>query len=844
MLNFLEGFEVNFVIHTTLPPLKKFEERLEWFSKSEMKAEMLVITAQSEENKISGNNAQAEMGETPKNEVNGNPKMEGKSVPDLQLPLPNKSFRDIKPVVKMDPKYLQNLSEKEIEIFKSSNEGKEQMEAFAKSVFYPSGPISGIKDFNSPVALERIPKSLDDIQLNDNKNQSSSKVDDFMEKFLKLGYVESQNTGTPKFDQGPNSFKVDENMSIMLPRCSPSKGESPPQYSPAEDLSVLSTKYPTEASEVELQSLLMACRLQSAPQDLEPVPPPPIAPIGESPSLELLPDLCGIDDTNSLDSYQTVEDSPVDPSEGALTAGGTTAYNYGVLAWSRHLVAPCYDLGGLSGISNTTRNAIHQLGVDKSRAKAVQRFAWPHVSSGKPVIVVGNLQTGKTWCYLPTFCQRSHKELQRRPVDGHGPTSIFVCSNQSQGNQIGRWIDSLLRSLDNEVALEGVVTCWDKDNVADIACRLSQPVGILLTSVHMLLQLLSHHSKKSPIFDVRAVKFIALDNLNDMVRLLPDVTMKVLKRLPEMFDFAQNKCQLFVSGRNWLNDLMVQRILPLMPDVLILFDDALEASIYGGVELDTRIVPEEQKIKHLVAVIRDTNRTDERTVVVCSTASEVLHIRQKLGKMGMDVQICISEANYAQVNQWRRKSPACLLLVTDDVVSKLRCGSITLLIHYSWDTSWMRFKNRFSLFYGNYMAIPQRERGQSVVFARETDVDSIWLISNFLLEHGLPRPTRLLDIVAQHRLAEPLNTAMLKLCRQLTAYGDCLRYTCRYRHLLWRPEVLPPDHYPTEGEIRFTVLGVSILCMILTKKACVKQIFLLTFNVFSSATAQPIYRCV
>jgi len=156
----------------------------------------------------------------------------------------------------------------------------------------------------------------------------------------------------------------------------------------------------------------------------------------------------------------------------------------------------------------------------------------------------------------------------------------------------------------------------------------------------------------------------------------------------------------------------------------------------------------------------------------------------------------------------------------------------------------MRFKNRFSLFYGNYMAIPQRERGQSVVFARETDVDSIWLISNFLLEHGLPRPTRLLDIVAQHRLAEPLNTAMLKLCRQLTAYGDCLRYTCRYRHLLWRPEVLPPDHYPTEGEIRFTVLGVSILCMILTKKACVKQIFLLTFNVFSSATAQPIYRCV
>ncbi|XP_037724944.1 putative ATP-dependent RNA helicase SoYb [Drosophila subpulchrella] len=809
MLNFLEGFEVNFVIHTTLPPLKKFEERLERLSKSEIKAEMLVITAQSGENEVSEIKPKADMGESPKIEVNGSPKMESKPDPEVQLPPQNKSFKDIKPVVKMDPKYLQNLSEKDIEMFKSSKDGKAQMEAFAKAVFYPSGPFSGIKDFNSPVALERIPKPLDDIQLDENKDQSSLKVDDFMEKFLKLGYVKSQNPETPNLDQEPSSLKVEENMAIMLPKCSPSKVESPPKHFPAENLSVLSSKYPTQTSEVELQSLLMACRLQSAPQGLKPVPSPPIAPIGESLSLKLPPDLGGIDDTNSLDSYQSVEDSPLASTEDSLTAGGTTVYNYGVLAWSRQVVVPCYDLGGVAGISNTLRNAIHQLGVAKSRAKAVQRFAWPHVSSGKPVIVVGNMQIGKTWCYLPIFCQRSHEELQRRPVDGHGPTSIFVCFSQSQGNQIGRWMGSLLRSLGNEVALEEVVTCWDKDKVADIACRLSQPVGILLTSVDLLLQLLSHHSKKSPIFDVRAVKYIALDNLNDMVRLLPDDTMKVLKRLPEMFDFAQNKCQLFVSGRNWLNDLMVQRILPLMPDVLILFDDALEASIYGGVELDTRIVPDEQKVKHLVAVIRDTNLAEERTVVVCSSAAEVLLLRHTLEKIGIDVQTCISEACYPQVTQWRRQSLACLLLVTDDVVTKLRCGSITLLIHYSWSTSWMRFKNRFSLFYDNYKAIPQWQRGQSVIFARETDVDAIWLMSDFLLKHGLPRPTHLLNILAQRRLAEPLHPAKLKLCHQMTAYGDCLRNSCRYRHQMWRPEVLPPDHYPTKGEIRFTVLACN-----------------------------------
>ncbi|KAH8368057.1 hypothetical protein KR084_006159 [Drosophila pseudotakahashii] len=770
MLHFLEGLEVNFVIHTTLPPLEKFEERLERLSKSEIKAEMLVITAHNGENGSFGNNVvkpEKEMLESPKNGVNGSPKMVDKPEP----------LKDVK-------------SEKEIALFKSSKDGQQSMDALAKSVFNPAGAFSGLQDFNSPVSLDS-KKSLDD-----DEDKSSSKVEDIMKEFLKLSFTGSKNPEAQRdFKKDPSYLRVQENME-ELPQSRPLKVESSPEA--------------PEASELELQGLLMARRLQSAPPDLEFSPPPPMVSNGEPLSLDLPgtgpPDLGGTDDTVSLDSFQTVEDSPLTIAEDSFTAGETTFYNYGVLAWSRHLVVPCYDLGGVPGISNTIRGAMHQMGVAKSRARAVQRIAWPHVAAGRSVIVVGNTQTGKTWCYLPTLCQRSHEELQRRPADGHGPTSIVVCSNQSQGHQIGRWMDTLLRSLGNEAALEPVVSHWDMGNVADIACRLSQPVGILLTSIDLLLQLLTHHSKRSPIFDVHAVKYIALDNLNDMVRLLPDVTMRVLKRLPEIFDFTQGKCQLFVSGRNWHTDLMRQRLLPLMPDVLVLFDDALEACIHGGIELDTRIVPEEQKIEHLVALIGHRNLAEERTVVCCPSAAEVLHLRHRLDGMGISVQTCISKACFNQVSQWRQKSPASLLLVADDVVPKLRCGSVALLVHYSWATSWMRFKNRFSLFYENYKSMPPRRCGQSVIFAQATDVDSIWLMSDFLLKHGLPRPMHLLDILTQRRLAEPLLPARMRLCRQVTAFGDCLRNSCRYRHLLWQQEVVPPYHYPTKGEIRFTVL--------------------------------------
>ncbi|XP_017008953.2 putative ATP-dependent RNA helicase SoYb [Drosophila takahashii] len=772
MLNILEGLEVNFVIHTSLPPLKKFEQRLERLRKSEIKAESLVITAHYGGNGNSDNKivkADTEMLQSPKNGVNESPKMLDKPQPLEDVPI-----KDIKPVVKVDPIYLRNLSEKEFERFKSSKDDE------AKSVFNPTGAFSAIQDFNTPVVLEPIPKSLDDKEA-----QSSLKVEDIMKEFLKLTIGSKTPESQCDYKEDPSSFRVEGNVE---------------EFGPSEEVSS------SEASELELQSLLMSRRLQSALPELESSPEPPYPPqivtIAEPLSLDLL------DDTASLDSFQTVEDSPSPSiSPDSLTAGGTIVYNYGILSWSRHLVVPCYDLSGVPGISHKIRVAMHQMGVARSRARAVQRFAWPHVAAGRSLIVVGNTQIGKTWCYLPILCQRSHEELQlRRPSDDHGPTSIVVCSNQSQGQQIGRSMDTLLRSLGNDSSLETMVSHWDMGNVTDILGRLSQPVGILLTSVDLLLQLLTHHSKRSPIFDAAAVKFIALDNLHDMVRLLPDVTMRLLKRLPEIFDFSPSKCQLFVSGRNWHPDLMRQRLLPLMPEVLLLFDDALEASVYGGVQLDTRIVPEEQKIEELVALIRQKNLSEDRTIVCCSSAAEVLHLRHQLDGMGIAVQTCISESCFNQVSQWRRQSPASLLLVADDVVPKLRCGFIALLIHFNWATSWMRFKHRFSLFHENYKSMPAKRCSKSVIFCQATDVDSIWLMADFLLKHGLPRPSHLLDILAQRRLAEPLHPMRLRLCRQVTAFGDCLRNSCRYRHLVWQQEVVPPYHYPTKGEIRFTVL--------------------------------------
>ncbi|EDW44024.1 GM19244 [Drosophila sechellia] len=743
MLEHLGVVDANLVIHTTLPELNKFEERLKWLSISAGKAEMLVITPCDEENE-----------------------KEGKGETELEV------------VQQTKPLKVDALNSKQLPEMKKNTAPTSSQDYKAEA------------DAATPATIP-----------NDNKEQEIYlSVEDATEKLLLSTSPDTSNSlDKSQLDQA--SSELGNTVPATVDASSPAAANA---HAPGD--SPFDTENPTKSADAEFQEWVKL--VQNASKDMN-LPPPPSVTIEEPLSSASSSDLRHQIDTTSLDSIRIVEDSPASLAVVPFSTERITYNNYGVLGWSRHAVVPCYNLAEAPDISTIIARAMQQMGVAKSRARAVQRFAWPHVSSGKSLLVVGNMQVGKTWSYLPTVCQRSHEDLLRRRDVDRGPTCIFVCPNQGQGKQIERWMSTLLRSLGSAAGFEDVVTHWDKSQVADIVRRLEKPVGILLTSVDLLLKLLTQHSVwKSKIFDAQAVKYIALDNLNDMVRVLPSDTMKLLKQLPKMFQLTQNKCQLLVSSRAWHTDLMVQHILPLMPDVLLLFDDALEASVYGGVQLDVRIVAEEpEKLDHLKALIAERrNFANEPAVVVCSTSTEVLLLRRKLQAIGVHAHTCESEARYSNVAEWRRQSPGGLLLVTDDVVPRLKCGKIPLLIHYSFANIWTRFKSRFSLFYANLKSPITRPVGQSVIFAKPTDVENIWRLCDFYMKHKLPRPIRMLEILSQRHLEEPHEPTSTRLCHQMAAFGDCLRYSCRYRHVMWRHEVLPPDHYPKNGRIRFLVL--------------------------------------
>ncbi|KAH8235858.1 hypothetical protein KR032_008978, partial [Drosophila birchii] len=513
---------------------------------------------------------------------------------------------------------------------------------------------------------------------------------------------------------------------------------------------------------------------------------------------------------SSIDSAGSTKDQS---SKAALEGEGMTQAQFGVLAWSRDLIIPCYGLGGVLDLNPLIRDTMMEMIEDMRdhQARAIQRYAWPHVSCGKSLVVVGPEKIGKTWCFLPSLCQRTHEQMLLRSEGHYGPTSIVVCFNHQEGKQILQWIIRLLRPLSTEACIpyKQVVTLWDKSNVLAVADRLSHPVGILVTTPEMLALLKDLDTKKSPIFDANSIKCLALDNLSTMMRHQPHTMAKMVDWIIQLLDFGSDGCQLFVTTRLWPDALMRESLLSRVPDVLIIFKDPLEATIFGKASLEVNLIRPGQESHSLVQMLRDRCLSEQRTVVVCHTKEEVLDIKSKLTKAGIRAEGIYADGGLSMVSQWRLRRLALVLLITDDMVNKVKCGRIDQLIHYNSSVTWMKFKFRFSLLYNNYLSSVEGSPGKSVVLLHQTDFDRIWLLADFMMWHQQPRPDHLLGVLAESRLMKGKQSsqqANLSLCEHISRYGDCIRRTCRYRHVMWREEVQPPANYLTDGHFRFQVL--------------------------------------
>ncbi|XP_023179535.1 putative ATP-dependent RNA helicase SoYb isoform X2 [Drosophila hydei] len=483
-------------------------------------------------------------------------------------------------------------------------------------------------------------------------------------------------------------------------------------------------------------------------------------------------------------------------------------YNrFGIFAWSRYEQIFCYNATEMSAFDPKIKEAMQLLNIGQSRAKRVQRFAWPHAAAGRSLCVIGNESIGKTWCYLPTLCQRVLLQSPQRILDDSdcGPSCIILCATAKQGEQIANWCLGLLGKP--RVDIKQVIKAFYRPSVSDVAESMKRPCGILITTAEQLIQLHQLHSKTFSIFNPVAISCVAFDGIDSIWRAGRLHCEKIIQWLMDILRFERGHSQLFVVGRLWI-DLIMVALSSRLPDVLLLFEDALEATVFAGLKLELLTTSSQQYEQDILKLLVD--RKEKHIVLACNGKADAARLSKLLHASNINSLIIYKTDQKTDLTcrEWCEEHFPRVLVVTDDVIPKLRAENIEYLLHYEYNT-WPRFKARFSMFYGSYQKIPDSPTTTSTILVRPGDVEQIWLLCDFMLKHDRYPPESYLTMLTEYRMqleaVKPRSN--MPLCRQLMSYGNCIRHTCQYRHILWDYETELPEHHPSNGEIKFEVLS-------------------------------------
>lgn len=547
----------------------------------------------------------------------------------------------------------------------------------------------------------------------------------------------------------------------------------------------------------------------------EPVTLKEVTPILDTPEKEITPKITADNSTaSSISVYSNTVDQPLslDIEEQITSDTQLHTYNkYGVYAQSQYKQESCTNIFDIKSINANIKKAMKRLQIGDELAKSVQRFSWPHVARGRSLCVVANQQTGKTWCYLPWLCHRAMEEVQPRDtnVDNYGPNCIILCGNAEKGKEIKRWCDRLFCDFPR-TSIERVVTLFERSDVFRVTEQLSNhPCGILITTVELMMNELCYsNGNNTQIFNASAIRCVAIDEFAKVWRYRRIDTQILFQWLFSYLRIEKDATQLMIVGSQWI-DAIMNICLPQLPDVLLLFEDALEASIFGSIKLDMQTTPPES-CEDIINMLKGIQLNEERVVFACSEKEDIEQLYLLL-VCSLIKFVIISDNNGLQTyKQFSKKHNSSVLIVTDEIIPKLRGAPIFLLVHYTPARSFQIFKKRFSIFYGNYQAQLNANKGTSIVFLCKSarGLSNAWCICDFMFEHGRPVSENWLTFLSHNRIISESCPKKQELCSQLVTYGGCLRRSCIYRHQLGTNEIIPPLVYPKNDQIQFYILSV------------------------------------
>ncbi|XP_058456737.1 uncharacterized protein LOC131434110 [Malaya genurostris] len=440
----------------------------------------------------------------------------------------------------------------------------------------------------------------------------------------------------------------------------------------------------------------------------------------------------------------------------------------------------------------------------------IQTYAWPQILRGNSFFCVNAALTGKTFAFLPAICS-SVKKMQDEVLvpKGAGPMAIIICKSSREVQRVASYCKKMVNFSMNKSM--SVVEASGARDITKACNLLLNGCAILVATAPGYRRVFENMPNA---FVKERIQSVVIDNIDSIIERFGSELQLLCKNCDK------SELQMVVTATYW-NPLFFG-FLKKYKNMIICIGAYLEAAIYGKSELVLKLQTHEKKLSEIVNFVNIHNYRTERTLIVCSQASEVYEVVEHLKTQSITHMFCNDQTVLSKMDgfkEWDNQLPGEMhvLVCYDAVLPDMEICKAQHIIHFSLPKSWTMFTRRFACSFGYYKD-PLREDttmrhkpASSLMLLDENNNDQLPKLVEFLRIHNQEVAEPIVKLTNNIRIQQEEEKLSLgnpvDFCSQVLDFGKCRSTGCMKRHVFTTRD-LSLGILPSSGIVKLKIYNM------------------------------------
>ncbi|XP_058826646.1 putative ATP-dependent RNA helicase SoYb [Topomyia yanbarensis] len=440
----------------------------------------------------------------------------------------------------------------------------------------------------------------------------------------------------------------------------------------------------------------------------------------------------------------------------------------------------------------------------------IQTYAWPHILRGNSFFCVNSAMTGKTFAFLPAICSSVMKMHDEELVPkGAGPMAIIICKSSREVQRVASYCKKMLNFSINKAM--AVVEAFGARDITKACNLLLNGCAILVATAPGYRRVFESMPNA---FVKERIQSIVIDNIDSIIERFGSELQLLCKNCdkPEI--------QMVVTATYW-NPLFFG-FLKKYKNMIICIGAYLEAAIYGKSNLVLKLQTRDKKISEIIHFVKTHDYQNERTLIVCSNASEVYEVTEQLKNQSITHMFCNDQTMLSKMDgfkEWDNQLPGEMhvMVCYDAVLPDMEINKAQHIIHFSLPKSWTMFTRRFACSFGYYRnplcddTTMRYNPSSSLVLLDENNNEQLPKLVEFLRIHNQEVAESIVKLTNNIRIQQEEEKLSLgnpvDFCHQVLDFGTCRSAGCMKRHVFTTRD-LSLGTLPSSGVIKLKIYNM------------------------------------